>query len=432
MEPSRPAVSRETRLLLTIVLISLSMLWVLARIRFPGRPSTPNPVAPVLAQLAPPSALEDIASAVAQLTPRLEGILTPVDVQARTPALGARPVRTLVAAMRVADGVAVALTGDQIASSTPASGAGLALVAQDAASRLAVFKVPADDQPELPRWSPRGLQYPRFLIAADVSRDGASLRPVFIGSLDSIVSPLWDGPIWAVPDHTDLHDGAFLFTIEGDFAGVASERDGRLAIVPAGVVVATATRVMQQGSRPPGWIGVEVQSLTQPLAAAIGSNSGAVVAWVDPQGPAAGVLAPTDIIEQIEGTPVVTLEYWERRMAGLAAGDTLRLAVRHGADRREVRVIAGRPPDAPARWPLGLNMRSLPRVGVEILRVDPGSAGSRSGLRSGDVITIAGDLEAPTAGQLARLFAAEPATSPVLIVIARGDAHHVAVLEKKP
>jgi hypothetical protein len=431
MEPSRPAVSRETRLLLTIVLISLSMLWVLARIRFPGRPSTPNPVAPVLAQLAPPSALEDIAAAVAQLTPRLEGILTPVEVQARTALSEGTPAPTFVAAMRVADGIAVALTADQIAS-TSATSTGLTLAAQDAASRLTVFKVPQDDEPELARWSPRGLQYPRFLIAADVSRDGTSLRPVFIGSLDSIVSPLWDGPIWAVPSHSDLHNGAFLFTIEGDFAGIASEREGRLAIVPAGVVVTTANRVMQQGTRPPGWIGVEVQSLTPPLAAAIGSDSGAVVAWVDPRGPAAGVLAPTDIIEQIESTPVVTTEYWERRMAGLAAGDTLVLMVRHGAERREVRLIAGRTPDAPARWPLGLNMRTLPQAGVEVLRVDRASAASRAGLRPGDVIKIAGDLQAPTAGQLARLFAAEPATSPVLIVIARGDAHHVAVLEKKP
>jgi S1-C subfamily serine protease len=69
---------------------------------------------------------------------------------------------------------------------------------------------------------------------------------------------------------------------------------------------------------------------------------------------------------------------------------------------------------------------------VEVLRVERASAASRAGLRPGDVITIAGDLQAPTAGQLARLFAAEPATSPVLIVIARGDAHQVAVLEKKP
>jgi hypothetical protein len=429
MEPSRPTVSRETRLLLTIVLISLSMLWVLARIRFPGRPSTPNPVAPVLAQLAPPSALEDIASAVAQLTPRLEGILTPVEVQ-RAGALGTRPQRGVVAAMRVADGVAVALTEDTIGSQA-APGSGLVLAARDAASQLAVFKVPPDDESALGRWTPRGLQYPRFLIAADVSRDGTSLRPVFIGSLDSIVSPLWDGPIWAVPDHTDLHHGAFLFTVEGEFAGLASARDGRLTIVPAAVVNATATRVMQQGGRPPGWIGVEVQAITSQLAAAIGGSTGAVVAWVDPQGPAAGLLAPTDVIEQIESTPLLTIEYWERRLGGLAAGDTLVLTVRRGANRREVRLIAGRPPDPPARWPLGLALRSVAGRGAEVLRVDPESAASRAGLQAGDVITIAGGVEAPTAAQVTRLFAESPDTAPVLIVVARGDAHHVTVLEKK-
>jgi hypothetical protein len=428
MEPSRPTVSRETRLLLTIVLISLSMLWVLARIRFPGRPSTPNPVAPVLAQLSPPSALDDIASAVAQLTPRLEGILTPVEVQGRTGGRGTWPQRRVVPAMRIADGVAVALTEDAIGS-LAAPGSGLVLAARDDASQLAVFRVPPDDEPELGRWTPRGLQYPRFLVAADVSRDGTSLRPVFIGSLDSIVSPLWDGPIWAVPDHTDLHNGAFLFTIEGEFAGLASARDGRLTIVPAAVVNATASRVMQQGSRPPGWIGVEVQSLTSQLAAAVGGSTGAVVAWVDPQGPAAGLLAPTDVIEQIESTPLLTIEYWERRLGGLAAGDTLVLTVRRGADRREVRLIAGRPPDPPARWPLGLTLRSLPGRGAEVLRVDPESAASRGGVQAGDIITVAGGLETPTAAQITRLFA-EPETAPVLIVVARGDSHHVAVLEK--
>ena len=42
----------------------------------------------------------------------------------------------------------------------------------------AVFRVQADDARQLARWSPRGLQYPRFLIAADVSRDGTALHPV--------------------------------------------------------------------------------------------------------------------------------------------------------------------------------------------------------------------------------------------------------------
>jgi hypothetical protein len=431
MEPSRPTVARETRLLLTIVLISLSMLWVLARIRFPGRPSTPNPVSPVLAQLSPPSALEDIASAVAQLTPRLEGVLTPVEVQPRTVVLASGQEREVIPALRVRDGMAVALT-DQAIDERTAGSTGMEVVAQDSASQLTVFRVPADDGPELTKWSPRGLQYPRFLIAADVSRDGTSLRPVFIGALDSIVSPLWDGPIWAVPAHTDLHKGAFVFTAEGEFAGLAIEREGRLAIVPGDVVVATANRVAQQGARAHGWIGVQVQSLTSRLAATMGVSTGALVSWVDPRGPAAELLSPLDVIEQIDGNPVVTIEYWDRRAAGLAQGDVIALTVRRGSERRDVRLTAARKPAPPARWPLGLTLRTIGEVGVEVLRVDPESAASRAGLQLGDVITAAGDIGAPSASQLMRLYAAAPDTAPVLVVVARGENHRVVALEKKP
>ena len=34
------------------------------------------------------------------------------------------------------------------------------------------------------------------MIAATVSREGASLRPVFIGSLHAVASPVWFGSIW--------------------------------------------------------------------------------------------------------------------------------------------------------------------------------------------------------------------------------------------
>ena len=71
VKSNRPSVSRDTRLLLGIVLASIALLWVLARIRFPDRVPTSNPVPPVLAQLAPPSPLDEIAESVAQLQPRL-------------------------------------------------------------------------------------------------------------------------------------------------------------------------------------------------------------------------------------------------------------------------------------------------------------------------------------------------------------------------
>ena len=49
--PYRPRVSRETRSLLTAGVMAVAALWLLARMRFPEHPVTPNPVPSVLSQL---------------------------------------------------------------------------------------------------------------------------------------------------------------------------------------------------------------------------------------------------------------------------------------------------------------------------------------------------------------------------------------------
>ena len=48
----RSRVSRETRQLLIAALVALLALWVLARIRFPGQPVSPNPIPSLLSQLS--------------------------------------------------------------------------------------------------------------------------------------------------------------------------------------------------------------------------------------------------------------------------------------------------------------------------------------------------------------------------------------------
>ena len=77
--PYRPRVSRETRLLLTTALVAIAALWVLARIRFPDSPATPNPVAPLLSQLAMTPTLDGLASEVTQLQARIEPSLVALD-----------------------------------------------------------------------------------------------------------------------------------------------------------------------------------------------------------------------------------------------------------------------------------------------------------------------------------------------------------------
>jgi hypothetical protein len=78
--PYRPRVSRETRLLLTAGVMAVAALWLLARIRFPERPVTPNPVPSVLSQLASGPKYDDLAGEIAQLHARLQPSLLALDV----------------------------------------------------------------------------------------------------------------------------------------------------------------------------------------------------------------------------------------------------------------------------------------------------------------------------------------------------------------
>src|SRR5688572_6344387 len=137
---TRPRVSRETRLLLGIVLVSLVALWVLARLRFPDRASGANPVPPLLTQLTPRSTFEDLASSVALLGPRLTPSLMALDLD-RGPSRG----DALQPGLRVRDDVAVTLLPAGSLFPAAAAGSGTNVAGHDPASGLAVARVPAPD-----------------------------------------------------------------------------------------------------------------------------------------------------------------------------------------------------------------------------------------------------------------------------------------------
>ena len=60
--PQSGRLSRETRQLLTAALLALVALWVLARIRFPDQPATPNPLPSLLSQLSPVPRFANLAA----------------------------------------------------------------------------------------------------------------------------------------------------------------------------------------------------------------------------------------------------------------------------------------------------------------------------------------------------------------------------------
>jgi S1-C subfamily serine protease len=94
-----------------------------------------------------------------------------------------------------------------------------------------------------------------------------------------------------------------------------------------------------------------------------------------------------------------------------------------------VNLVTAAPPPLDAT--LGLTMRTVRRMGAEVVEVSPASAAARLGIREADVITAIGNIRAPTAQQVEAAFAAAPVNRPLLVAIARGNRHHVVALEKK-
>lgn len=421
MEPTshyRPSVSRETRRLLLAGALAVAALWGLARIRFEGRPLTPNPVPAVFRQLAAPPSYDDLADTLAQLQARVEPSV--VVFETASSDLGATERR---AALRWRDGVAIVLlagAGDD--GDMPDAG----VIALDVATGLAVVRVPLLDPVVAPAtWLPRRERQPRYLFATDVATAGVTLRPVYVGALDAVTSPPWPEPVWALPAAANLAPGTLVFSGTAEFAGVVVALGAGVAIVPADTVLSAATRVLETPSGARSTLGVEVQPLTPPVAALTGSAQGVVVTWVLPHADTAGLLVG-DVVDAVNGQAVATLQQWDARSAALAAGARATLRVRRNGALIAVAVTAAARP--PASRALGLALRHVPGSGVEVTHVDQATAGARAGLRRGDLITRVAAVIAPTPAQLTAAFAGLAEAQRAMLAVTRGDTHHVLVL----
>ena len=191
----QPVISRETRRLLVTILVSVTALWVLARIRFHERPPASTPVPNVLAQLRPVSNYEDLARVIADIRPVISAAISLSESGS--------------AALRIREDTAVTLT----------MGVEDDVVAADRATGLAIVRRARGDVPGLLPWVPRLLDYPRYLVVADVVAQHVALRPVFIGGLFTASSPLWAGNIWVLPSTASIAPGTFVFSTDGALAG---------------------------------------------------------------------------------------------------------------------------------------------------------------------------------------------------------------------
>lgn len=408
--PERPRVSRETRLLLATILLSIAVLWALARLRFPDRPVTTNPVPPLLTQLAPPPALDDLSAEIAALESRL----LPSLVQTGS-----------AIAMRMRGNAAATY----IAPDDPDTGSiTLPLRSHDRASGLAIVEVPEATTIPVAPWSPNQLDRSRYLLGTGMSASGVFLRPVFAGHLHPVADLAWQGNIWMLPARTDVSPGDYLFTTDGSLVGLVVIREGGLAVVPGETLLRTVDLLLEGTAAPGAWIGVEVDASPLPALTDSEPAQGVVVAWVDPKGPAQGTLFVLDVIQAIDGTPVASPADWRVRLARLAPQTPIVLQVRREGGIREVPLVTAVP--LQLETTLGLKMRTVRSAGVEVLQVLYGSVAARAGIRAGDMITAFGGVQTPTVPQVERAFETSATGRQILVAIARANRHHIIALEK--
>ena len=416
MKYGQTLISSETRRLLVTIAVSIGLLWVLARIRFQERTAPPTAVAPVLAQLRPSASYDDLARAVADLRPIVSAAVVPTGA-----------------------GSAFRLSGDRAVTLHP--DAAMPVIATDRATQLAVIGVHFAEPAGVIPWMPRVLDYPRFFLVAERAGDSIAVRPIFVGTLTPVISPYWDSEIWHVPAGVDLPPGRFVFTTEGALAGVSIEDRGHCAIVPAAQLLKAAQQLADAPGGTEGTIGVEVQPLSPSLGAAAGADTGVMVSMVDAAGPAADVLAPTDVIDTIDGRAIRSIDDWRARTLRLAAGDSVSLRVRSAGQSREARITATAPSasapidsthmSAPSGADsLGLQLAAVVNSGSRVVRVQSGSSGAHAALQPGDLITAVGRQTKPTPSQVTRAFAALPAGESLIVAFTRGNTHHLVTLGK--
>ena len=215
------------------------------------------------------------------------------------------------------------------------------------------------------------------------------------------------------------NSGGPTFDMQGEVVGVNtaiySPSGGSVGIafsIPAATVKNVIAQLKDTGSVSRGWIGVQIQPVTQDIADGMGLKQaqGALVADPQKDGPAAkaGVEAG-DVITAANGQSVKDARELARVIGGIAPGSTVKLDVLHKGQSKVVSLTLGQLPNAQQAKAdietdgkgstqgidvphLGLTLAPVGKAGdaskegVVIAKVDPKSAAAERGLKKGDVI----------------------------------------------
>lgn len=261
------------------------------------------------------------------------------------------------------------------------------------------------------------------------------------------------------------NSGGPLFDMNGRVIGINtaifSPNGGNVGIgfaIPSSQARTIIAQLRSNGHVERGWLGVQIQMLTQELADSmdLSSEQGALVASVAPRSPAsrAGV-QPGDVILSFNGRKVMRTKDLPRLVARARGDQTISMDVWRDGKKRQLNVVIGKAPEtiqqatyqpraaAGNESKLGLALAPLTnenrrqfgvddalKRGAVIVDVRNGSPAAEKGLRPGDVITRVGrnDVSGPqqVVDAVKRAYAG-PSGKLLLLVSRQGTAQFITM-----
>ncbi|MET0169336.1 MAG: PDZ domain-containing protein, partial [Aliihoeflea sp.] len=253
------------------------------------------------------------------------------------------------------------------------------------------------------------------------------------------------------------NSGGPAFNLNGEVVGINtaifSPSGGNVGIafaIPSSTAETVVTSLIDNGSVVRGWLGVQIQPVTEDIADSLGLDGakGALISEAQANGPAlAAGLKAGDVVTAVNGQHVASPRELARLVGNLTPGNTVTVDVWRNGATQEMQVELGTLPGddqlasaAPSQTSpsgdvslAGFGLTVVPSedgAGLLVTNVDPDSAAAERGIQAGDVIASVNSQEVNSQQDVENAVASaeQAGRAAVLIQLNRDNANRFIAL----